>query len=410
MSKNGLVLGRYDWAVFLGLFSEAFSLQVVPVILLAVSNDLGFPLAEGGFVEGGLIQMFSGLTGALMMLFGAFIANRYGKRFTYTLSIFLLFAGVAALGGAGSYPEFVLYMMLAGAGGNLLIGMAPALAHDLHLKDSGRYITIANSFWSGGMLLTVLLSGYLLAAGFSWRTVLFIGAASVLLPLILLLLPVTAEKRFPDSSRQQSLAATFRSKVVVLKCRRFWLFVVAISLVAGSELVIGLWTASYIQLSFGASAQAGGIAVGCFAAGMILSRGVSGYFIRQEKIRYFIIWYAATAAILTAALPLVDSLYLFYVLLFVSGLAIAPLWPCIQSYSVDQLAELDKTVVLMLLTICGIAAYSFFSWFTGFMAAVFDSLKPVYYMVPLNYLLAVLVLCFAGRQEASKAVESGLVE
>ncbi len=410
MSKNSLVLGRYDWAVFLGLFSEAFSLQVVPVILLAVSNDLGFPLAEGGFVEGGLIQMFSGLTGALMMLFGAVLSNRFGKRFTYSLSIFLLFAGVAALGGAGSYPAFVLFMMLAGAGGNLLIGMAPALAHDLHPKDSGRYITIANSFWSGGMLLTVLLSGYLLAAGFSWRTVLFIGAAVVLLPLVLLLLPVATEKRFPDSSSRQSLKDTFRSKIVVLKCRYFWLFVVAISLVAGSELVIGLWTASYIQLSFGASAQAGGVAVGCFAAGMILSRGVSGYFIRQEKIRSFIICYAVTAAIITAIFPLVDSLHVFYALLFLSGLAIAPLWPCIQSYSVDQLPALNKTVVLLMLSICGIAAYSFFSWFTGYLAAVFGSLKPVYYMVPLNYLVVVVVLCFAGRRETSDAADPVSVE
>ena len=412
MSLLRVLPGRYDWVVFLGLFVEAFALQAVPVILLDVSNDLGFPLAEGGFAAGGLIQLFAGITGISGMLLGSFFANKYGKCRVYLVGLFLLFWGILALAFAASYVQFVCFMMFANTGGCIIIGLAPALAHDLHVRDSGKYITIANSFWSGGMLLTVVLAGYIVGQGWGWRYVLIIGAGLVLLPTLLLLLPVRSGENFPESTESATLEYAWRMKLVALKCRRFWRFLLMISLVMVSELIINMWTASYMQLNFGASAEAGGFAVGCFAGGMIISRFVSGSLIQQGKIRNFILGYALAAGIITASLPFITSADTFYLMLFIAGLAIAPLWPCIQSYSVDQLPELDKMVVIVLLTICGMITFSFFSWITGLVASIYGSLNPVFYLVPVGYFLCVFILllhktekCDASDTEQPASVE-----
>ncbi len=404
MQKRRLQLGRYDWAVFMGLFVEAFTMQVVPVILLAVSNDLGFPLAAGGFAQGGLIQFFSGITGVIAMLFGSFLASKFGKRVTYILSLTGLFLGIVALAFAQTYLMFVLLMMLAGAGGSLLIGLAPAIAHGLHPKDSGKYITIANSFWSVGMLLTVLLAGVLLGAGVSWRYVLLLGSTAVLLPIIIMLLPQKSGDNFPQNNEEGSMREAGRVKLRLLRTPKFWRFICMLSFVTCSELIIGLWTPSYVQLNFKASAEAGGLAVGVFAVGMIISRFVSGYLVKQDKIKLFILGYGLSACLLTSTFPFIHTLLWFYVMLFVSGLAIAPLWPYIQSYCVDQLPEYDKTVVLILLSIFGVCAYSVLSWVSGIIATEFDNLNPVYYLVPLSYLSCIIMLCFTGREKHSDEI------
>lgn len=403
MSSPRLTLGCYDWALFFGFFAVAFTLQLIPVILLAVSNDLGFPLSKGGFADGGLIQLFAGITGVLAMISGSFIANKYGKRLSYTVSLVLLFIGFFSLFFADSYLLFVAFMMIAGAGGNLLICLVPTMSHDLHEDDSGKYITIVNSFWSVGMLLTVLLAGFLLRMGYSWRCVVLIGSLSALLPIIIMLLSYKKGRKFPERLEIINYKDTARMNMVVIKTLRFWRFVCIISLTTSSELIIGLWTASYVQLDFKATPAAGGFAVACFAVGMIISRFVSGYFVKQEKIKGFILVYGLAATIVTATFPFIETLSVFYIMLFLVGLAAAPLWPCIQSYSVDQLPELDKTVVLILLTIAGIGAYSVSSWITGLIATAYDSLTPVYYLVPINYLLCIIILLFTSSN--TKIVE-----
>ena len=401
MVRKKFGFGRYDWAVFLGMFVEAFNIQVIPVILLSVSNDLGFPLADGGFAAGGLIQLFAGIMGMCGMLCGMFFANKYGKRRIFLLGMILLFGGILLLALAGSYRQFVCFMMLANAGGCIIVGLAPALAHDLHTTESGKYICIANSFWSGGMLLTVILAGYIVEQGFSWRYVLVLGDI-MLLPVFFLLLPGREELQCVQSGKAVTLQETLRMKAVALKCRRFWRFICAISLVMVSELVISLWTASYIQLNFAASVSAGGMAVGCFAGGMIISRFISGSLVQQNMIRKFILGYALAAGVVTASFPFITELSNFYILLFIAGLAIAPLWPFIQSYSVEQLPELDKTVVIVMLTISGMITFSLFSWITGLIATAFGSLSPIYYLVPSGYFLCALLFVrssvFAGEK------------
>ena len=399
MIINKLKLSRYDWAVFFGLFVEAFTMQVVPVILLAVSNDLGFPLSKGGFAEGGLIQFFSGITGVSAILFGSFIISKHGKRLIYSISLIILFIGIIALAFVHSYFMFVIMMMLANAGGCMLIVLAPALAHDLHKNDSGKYITIANSFWSAGMLLTVILAGYILKLGYSWRYVLLLGSLSVFIPLIIMLIPQKFGQKFPEDTKSISIKETAKMKINTLKNIKFWKFVILLALVTCSELIIGLWTASYIQLNFSGSAETGGFAIACFAIGMIISRFVSGHFVKQKSIKKFIMSFAFAAGLITATFPYIESISFFYIMLFLAGLAIAPLWPCIQSYSIDQLPEIDKTIILVLLTIAGIATYSIFSWITGIIATLYHGLEPVYYIVPLNYFICIIILLLNFRSE-----------
>ncbi len=397
MQKRKLTVGRYDWAVFSGMFSHAFSLQVMPIILLAVSNQLGFSLAEGGFAKGGMISVATGLATAIATFSCSYLVSSFGKRRAFAGGLVILLLGLIAVSFARSYEMYVVYMMLAGVGGGIILGVAPAVAHDLHPDDSGKYIAIANSFWSGGMLLTVLLTGYLLGQGFSWRSIVLLVGGVIVLPVVLILLPHRDGHEFPESNGKASIKDVSKMKINLIKDSSFWVFIIILALSVGAEMTISFWTASYVQLEFGATAEAGGFAVGCFAVGMIVSRFMSGYFVRQDKIKYFIVGFAFAAALVTSIITFVSSLITLYFVLIIAGLFIAPLWPFLQSYGVERLRPHNKTVVLVLLTISGTASFSLFSWFTGELASHYNTLRVIYYITPINYTLVGLILLFKKR-------------
>jgi hypothetical protein len=54
---RNMTFGRFDVASFAVFFSYAAGSVVVPVTLVALSRELGFPLASGGMAAGGALHL-----------------------------------------------------------------------------------------------------------------------------------------------------------------------------------------------------------------------------------------------------------------------------------------------------------------------------------------------------------------
>jgi fucose permease len=284
--------------------------------------------------------------------------------------------------------------MIAGCGEGVIEGLATPFIHDLHLKEEpGRYINFTHSFWSVGVLVTVLVSGALLSVGISWRYL--IGGVSVLglISACLILFPAKKGHEFPENTEPIHWTQTRNNATKIITIPKFWLFFLAMFFAGGGEFCLTFWCASYIQLSFGASAWAGGVGTACFAGGMVLGRMGCGILIKQHHFRRLLMVSSLAGAFVSLSLPFVQNLWLFFVLLFLVGVASAPYWPSIQSYCSDKMPEVDSTMLLILLSCAGVPGCGFFTWLMGVIGNATGDLRIAFYLVPICYFsLATLII------------------
>jgi len=387
-----MVFGRYDYAAFQSFFAYSAGTVVIPVALVALSRDLGFDLSEGGMSEGGALHFGRTFFIMFSMLFCGVFAGRWGKRRTMGIAVLLMGFGGFLCSWTPSYGLLFAALMIAGLGEGVLEGLVTPFVRDLHPKESGRYINFTHSFWSIGVMTTVLVSGGLLALGVSWR--LLIGGISLLAFAAagLLLWPESKEHKYPEHPEPIHWKTIGAQVMVIFRIRRFWLFFAAMFLAGGGEFCLTFWSASYIQLSFNASAWAGGIGTACFAGGMVLGRTGWGFFIKQHQLKRLVFWSALAAVAITLPFPTLSNLWIFFGLLFLSGVAVAPFWPSVQSYCTDRLPEADTTMLFILLSCAGIPGCGFFIWLMGFIGNRSGDLSTAFYLVPICFFfLAVLI-------------------
>lgn len=393
-TSRRMVFGRFDYAAFVTFFAYAAGSVVVPVALVSLARDLGFSLESGGLAAGGALHLGRTIPMVASMLVSGFLAGRWGKRRTFGVSILFMGAGMGLCSLAPAYGVLLLALAVAGMGEGVIEGLATPFVQDLHGSEPGRYINFSHAFWPIGVLVTVLVSGALLSAGVSWRLITGAVATLAAVPAALLLLPSRAGRTYPEHPEPLHWRVVWAQATAILRIPRFWLFFCAMFVAGGGEFCLTFWCASYIQLSFKASAWAGGVGTACFAAGMIVGRTGWGYLIRQHQLRGLIVLSAVGGTLVTVPFPLLSSLWVFLVLLFLAGVATAPFWPSVQSYTADRLPQADTTMLFVLLSCAGVPGCGFFTWLMGYIGNEEGGLARAFYLVPGCYVvLALLVGC-----------------
>ncbi len=390
--------GRYDYAAFLTFFAYAAGSVIVPVSLVELAHDLGFSLESGGMSAGGALHLGRTVAMVLAMLAVGFIAGRWGNRSTLGSSVLLMSAGIAACAIAPGYGILLFAMVLAGLGEGVIEGLATPFVQGLHPKEPGRYINLTHSFWSVGILATVLLSGWLLSAGVSWRTLTGVVALIGFLAGCMILIP--GKQRTPAVAHNPlPPKAVLANAIHILKCARFWRYYAAMFLAGGGEFCLTFWSASHIRLHYGGAAWTGGLGVALFALAMVIARMASGYFIPQSGLKRLVWVSAICGTAICLILPSSPNLWVFWGLLFLAGLATAPFWPSIQSHATEELPAMDSTMLLILLSCAGVPGCGAFTYLMGVMGNQSGSLTNAFYLVPAAYaLIAVLIATDRGRE------------
>ncbi len=387
-----LQFGRFDVAAFGCFFVYASGTVVLPVALVALASDLGFSLFEGGLLAGGALHLGRTLSMVVAMLACGFAAGARGKRQTLGSAMLLLGIGLALCALAPTYGILFVALLVAGIGEGVVEGLATPFVQDLHPEDSGQYLNFSHSFWSVGVLFTVLLTGALLAQQVSWRLITAGVASLALLPVLLLLLPTKEFHPLAASPDRLPWRHVMGQMTTILKTPRFWLFFAAMFVAGGGEFCLTYWLASFIQMDIAGSAFAGGAGVACFAGGMVLGRMGWGLWISQHRLQPLIMYSALAGTVLSLSLPSVSHLGLLMLMLFLIGVATAPFWPSVQSYSVGRLPGADTTMLFILLSCAGVPGCGFFAWLMGVVGNWGGGLRQAFYLVPICYLtLAVLI-------------------
>ena len=257
MAHRNLQFGRYDYAGFSAFTMYSVCSLAIPLMIVAMGNSLNFPLDQGGMAAGGVLHVVRSIFMVAALLVCGTISARLGKRITMGGCLILFGTGIMLCAFTSAYWMLLPCLMLAGFGEGICEGILTPFIQDLHPKAPERYVNIAHSFWSIGVVVTVLAAGALLSWGVSWRLILLLAGVLALVPALLFLLP-SRGARHPDKPEKLHWTTVWGHATTLMKQPRFWLFFAAMVLAGGGEFCLTFWVASFIELSFDGTAWTGG--------------------------------------------------------------------------------------------------------------------------------------------------------
>ena len=374
MSREPLKFGRYDYAGFSAFTMYSVCSLAIPLMIVAMGKSLNFPLDDGGMAAGGTLHMVRSIFMIASLLLSGIVTAFYGKRLTIGGSLIFFGIGITCCAFTTQYWMLLPCLILAGLGEGICEGILTPFIQDLHPDSPERYVNIGHSFWSVGIAAAVILVGGLLTLGVNWRITIGIIGLLTLLASLGFLWKENPHKRYPEVKQPLDLNMLWEQTKVIAKEKRFWLCCVAMFFGAGAEFGLTFWAAAYIELTFHTSAFVAGLGTGAIAIGMFLGRACTGYFAKNHRLRYILLFAALGTIPITLALAFLKAgimpnwmlFTVLFALLFLAGVGVAPYWPTTQVYGVTNLPNCDSTLLYIYYSAMGIPGCGVFSWLMGF--------------------------------------------
>ena len=369
-----------SWGGFM-VFST--SSVITPICLPEISKTLSTSLSEGGGMESARTTIIM-----IVLLLSGILAQKWGKKPFLTSGQYLLTLGLLLASFANNYITLILSLMMMGIGGGVMEALLSPLVVDLHPDDSGRYMNVTHAFYPIGVMVSALLFGELLTRGVSWRWIFRLTAVEALVIAILLNI-----LRFPKPVTAEHSTGHMIRKIVILP--GFWLFAAAIFMGAGVESAFTFWSTSYVAAYLKDIPRAGALAVMIFAAMMAIGRFLTARFSHAVSLKMLMGASALLGLVVSTLLPLAGTLFWFYVLLALAGLAAACFWPTILAEAAACL-KVDTTMLFVMLSCVGIAGFGFAPWLLGIIGDRSD-LKAAFSVMPGFFVILFVVLFFEWR-------------
>jgi EmrB/QacA subfamily drug resistance transporter len=172
-SPGDAAASRRRWTLILasfGSFLAALDIVIVSTALPALRVDLGASLSDLEWTIGGYNLVF-----ACLMLTGAALGDRYGRRLMYVVGILVFTAASAAAALAGSTEALIVARIVQGAGGAVLLPLSFTLVgHEFPPERRAAAMGLLAGVTGLGVASGPVLGG-LVVEGISWQWVFWVN-------------------------------------------------------------------------------------------------------------------------------------------------------------------------------------------------------------------------------------------
>ncbi len=373
---------RTDVASMATMFIYAASASVLPICLVKMSEEISFNLTQGGSLGfiASMVQFF-------VLLSSSYFAGKFGKIKIIKFSLLILSLGLFLFTKSDTYLLSAFLIIVIGFGQGFLEGLLTPLVEDLHPNDGGKKMNLLHAFWPIGVTFSVLIFGDLLTRGVSWRLIFVILSVAVLV--IIPIFPSSRSLTLPKSRTD------FSHMGEIISMPKFWLLGFSLFFAGGAESAFAFWSASYIQLQFGAAPRVGALGAALFAIGMVIGRLVTSKMVHKIKIKNIILVSLVFGLLFSIIFYLTVSIYTIFVLIFIMGLSIACLWPSIQSYA-GSIMKVDLTILMIFLSCFGVPGYSSSSLIMGIIGDKYG-LHTSFIVSPIFLLILIILFSIVSK-------------
>lgn len=381
---NDAMRKRIDRSAYATMFIYASSVNILPIALVKISEELSINLTQAG-----VLGFVTSIEQFFILILSVFAAARFGKIRILRTALLISAAGLVAFALSRSYLMAVCLIVIVGFGNALIEAVITPLVNDLHPDDDGSKMNLLHSFWPIGICVSVLIFGELLSRDFSWR-ILFVGVA-VITVIIYLSYPGHKKASLPPSRADLGHLGD------ILRRPRFWMLGIALFFSGASEFSFSYWAASYIQINFDTLPRAGAFGAASFAAGMAVGRIATSKLAERFGLKRIIVVSAVFGCVFSLTFFFINSPLVIYGYLFIVGLFVACLWPSIQSYAASVL-PFDATALMVFLSCFGLPGSSAAVLVMGIIGDAYG-LRTAYVVAPFFLLMVVLFISLESRIE-----------
>jgi fucose permease len=386
---------KLDVATWASFMIFAVSAVIVAVNLPEISRTFSTNLSEGGGLE-----TARNLVLLIVLLLAGALAQRWGKKKFLNLGQYLLAAGLLLASFSQNYTMLIVAILIMGFGGGFLEALLTPLVVDIHHRDSGKFLNLSHAFYPIGIVAAALLFGELLTQGYSWRLMFQIAALGALIVAI-----VFTILRFPPAETDDS--SYLKLFASILSRGSFYLFALVIFLGGSIESGLTFWSRTYVETYLSDVPRSGAIALLIFAGSMAIGRFLTAYLAGKMSLNSIMIASAILGVGVTFMIPLASSLFWFYLLLGLAGLATACFWPTIMAEA-DRLLNVNTTILFVLLSCVGIIGFGAIPWIMGFIGDK-NELKAGFAFIPALF-AGLIVILIVERQLSKKAAKQPVKE
>jgi len=384
MTREHYIQKTYVASIVTIFFYAAASL-LIPLSLESIRVDLSL-----SYTQGGTYSFLSSIIQIIVMIITCFLAAKFGKIRMVRIGLLILALGLFLFSKSNFFYTSLIFYLIASVGHGFIEAMLTPLIVDLYPEDRGSRQILLHAFWPVGIITVAPIIGYALSRGVSWRTIFVVF--SVIVIIVVFVFPPSKYLNLPKSSTDMShIKEIFSSKL-------FWFFVLAMIFAGATEGAFTYWISSYIQNVFSKSQFEGALGTTFFALGMALGRIGFSRLAKIVTLMEIILFSAAVLVIFGSSIFFVKSLYLLYVLVFLSGITIAPFWPSLQLYAVKVIKK-DPTLIMVFLSCFGVPGFSFSVMTVGILADRVGFTYALFIIPAASVMLITVVLIINAYQK-----------
>ena len=313
---------------------------------------------------------------ALMSIPTGIFQDRKGKKLTVILGMILTGIGLLVPFVVYSYFTVVIGFVLLGIGNTILQVSANPLLIDVS-EESAKVANLSLSQFVkaiASMLGPIITAGLAVYMG-NWKLVFPIYAVlSVLSSVWLYSIKI-------DESNPVKEAASLTTVLQILKHRFVIVMIMSVFAMVGFDVAMNSNIASYLQGRFDISLEVASIGISIYFAALMIGRLAGAVLLRKLDAKYFLTISTVLTLIGLFGIILINDLFTVQVMIFVTGLGFANLFPIIFGITVESRPEYANEISgLIILFVCG-----------GAVIPPIMGLVSQYYGVALS--MGVLVLC-----------------
>ncbi len=280
---------------------------------------------------------------------------RYGKRFVLNIGMILTAVGLLVPWLFYSFGMVLAGFALIGIGNTIVqVSANPLLIDVVPENRASSFLSFSQFIKAIGSMIGAPLAAVFASQFGDWKLeFLLFGIISLLS--VIWLGAVKIEER-----REEGYRATLKTSFSLLGNSYILMMVVAIFLVVGVDVGFNSNSGQFLMKHFGIGQTAAESGRSVYFFGRMLGTFLGAIMLTRIQAPKFLIWTTVLSIAVVAALLIIPSTLVAWVLVFMTGLAVANIWPLVFSITVGRFpARSSEISGLMIMAVAGGAPIPF---------------------------------------------------
>ncbi len=271
---------------------------------------------------------------ALVSIPTGIFQDRNGKKITVILGMLLTGVGLLVPFAFYSYTTVIIGFVLLGIGNTIL----QVSANPLLIDVSSESTKVANLSLSQFIKAIASMFGPIITAGLAA----YFGNWKLIFPLYAVLSVISSIWLYSvkvTESKPEKESASISTIINLLKNRFVLIMIMSIFAMVGFDVAMNTNIASYLQARFGVSLEVASLGISIYFAALMIGRLAGAVLLRKLDAKLFLTISTTLTLVGLAGLILLNDLFLVQVMIFITGLGFANIFPIIFGITVESRPE-----------------------------------------------------------------------